>query len=88
MIDEPIGRHPTDRIRYAVREYGKEAVTHYRVMERFTRHTLIQVKLETGRTHQIRVHMAHVRFPLVGDTFYPWTVSNAFRLRRMNLKPS
>ncbi len=69
-VDEPIGRHPTDRIRYAVRESGKEAVTHYRVMERFARHTLIQVKLETGRTHQIRVHMAHVRFPLVGDTLY------------------
>jgi 23S rRNA pseudouridine1911/1915/1917 synthase len=69
-VDEPIGRHPTDRIRYAVRESGKEAVTHYRVMERFARHTLIQVKLETGRTHQIRVHMAYVRFPLVGDALY------------------
>lgn len=69
-VDEPIGRHPTDRIRYAVRENGKEAVTHYRVMERFARHTSIRVKLETGRTHQIRVHMAHVRFPLVGDMLY------------------
>jgi 23S rRNA pseudouridine1911/1915/1917 synthase len=69
-IDEPIGRHPTDRKRYAVRENGKHAVTHYRVGQRFTRHTLVQVKLETGRTHQIRVHMAHIRFPLLGDQVY------------------
>ena len=69
-IDEPIGRHPTERKQFAVRESGKEAVTHYRVIERFSKHTLIQVKLETGRTHQIRVHMAHVRFPLVGDPMY------------------
>lgn len=69
-IDEPIGRHPTDRKMFAVRENGKEAVTHYRVLERFAKHTMIQVKLETGRTHQIRVHMAHVRFPLIGDPMY------------------
>lgn len=69
-VDEPIGRHPTDRKRYAVRENGKHAVTHYRVGRRFTRHTLVQVKLETGRTHQIRVHMAHIRFPLLGDQVY------------------
>ncbi len=69
-IDEPIGRHPTDRLRYAVNRDGKEAVTHYRVMTRFKRHTHIQVKLETGRTHQIRVHMGHVRFPLLGDPLY------------------
>ncbi len=69
-IDEPIGRHPSDRLRFTVREQGKDAVTHYRVKERFTRHTLIQVKLETGRTHQIRVHMAHIRYPLVGDPLY------------------
>jgi 23S rRNA pseudouridine1911/1915/1917 synthase len=69
-VDEPIGRHPSDRLRYVVRESGKEAVTHYRVVQRFTRHTLIQAKLETGRTHQIRVHMAHVRFPLLGDPLY------------------
>ncbi|MDP3876651.1 MAG: 23S rRNA pseudouridine(1911/1915/1917) synthase RluD [Methylobacter sp.] len=69
-VDEPIGRHPTDRKRYAVRENGKDAVTHYRVSQRFTRHTLVQVKLETGRTHQIRVHMAHIRFPLLGDQVY------------------
>ena len=69
-VDEPIGRHPTERKRYAVRENGKPAVTHYRVGQRFTRHTLVQVKLETGRTHQIRVHMAHIRFPLLGDQVY------------------
>lgn len=69
-IDEPIGRHPTDRKRYSVRKTGKDAVTHYRVVERFARHTLIRVKLETGRTHQIRVHMAYVHFPLVGDPVY------------------
>lgn len=69
-LDEPIGRHPTDRKKFAVREGGKPAVTHYRVLERFLRNTLIQVKLETGRTHQIRVHMAHLRMPLVGDPMY------------------
>jgi 23S rRNA pseudouridine1911/1915/1917 synthase len=69
-VDEPIARHPTDRKRYAVRESGKDSVTHYRVEKRFTRHTFVQVKLETGRTHQIRVHMAHIRYPLVGDQVY------------------
>ena len=69
-IDEPIGRHPHDRLRYVVRDDGKEAVTHYRVITRFQRHTHIQCKLETGRTHQIRVHMAHVNFPLLGDQLY------------------
>ncbi len=69
-VDEPIARHPTDRKRYAVKESGKEAVTHYRVVKRFTHYTQIQVKLETGRTHQIRVHMAHIRFPLLGDPVY------------------
>ncbi|MGZ8955581.1 MAG: 23S rRNA pseudouridine(1911/1915/1917) synthase RluD [Methylovulum sp.] len=69
-VDEPIARHPTDRKRYAVRESGKEAVTHYRVVQRFSHHTLIRVKLETGRTHQIRVHMAHIRYPLLGDQVY------------------
>ncbi len=69
-INEPIGRHPHDRIRYTVREEGREAVTHYRVIQRFKRHSLIWVKLETGRTHQIRVHMAHLHYPLVGDPLY------------------
>ncbi|MGR9085856.1 MAG: 23S rRNA pseudouridine(1911/1915/1917) synthase RluD [Gammaproteobacteria bacterium] len=69
-IDEPIGRHAADRKRYVVRESGKPAVTHYRVLQRFSQHTLIQVMLETGRTHQIRVHMAHIRYPLLGDPVY------------------
>lgn len=69
-VDEPIGRHPIDRKRNAVREDGKPAVTHYRLEQRFKRHTLVRVKLETGRTHQIRVHMAYINYPLVGDQVY------------------
>ena len=69
-VDEPIGRHPVDRKRFAVRLGGKDSVTHYRVAERFPGHTLLRVKLETGRTHQIRVHMGHIRHPLVGDAMY------------------
>lgn len=69
-VDAPIGRHPVDRKRNAVRRDGKEAVTHYRLEQRFKRHTLIRVKLETGRTHQIRVHMSHINYPLVGDQVY------------------
>jgi len=65
-----IGRHRVQRTRMAVREGGREAVSHYRVMARFRAHTHIRVKLETGRTHQIRVHMAHIHFPLVGDPLY------------------
>jgi len=69
-VDEPIGRHPTDRKRFAVREDGKPSVTHYRISERLPGHTLLRVKLETGRTHQIRVHMLHIRHPLLGDPVY------------------
>lgn len=69
-VDAPIGRHPANRLRMAVRESGKPAITHYRVIERYRAHTLIQVKLETGRTHQIRVHMSYIRYPLVGDHAY------------------
>jgi 23S rRNA pseudouridine1911/1915/1917 synthase len=69
-IEEPIGRHPVDRLRMSVRENGKPAVTHYRVLERYAAHTYIQVELETGRTHQIRVHFAFRRHPLIGDQVY------------------
>ncbi len=69
-IEKPIGRHSVDRKRMAVREEGKEAVTHYRISEKFRVHTLVSVQLETGRTHQIRVHMSSVGFPLLGDITY------------------
>jgi 23S rRNA pseudouridine1911/1915/1917 synthase len=70
MVDAPLGRHPVDRQRMAVTPGGKPAVTHYRVLRRFRTHALLRVKLETGRTHQIRVHMAHIRWPLLGDPVY------------------
>lgn len=69
-VNEPIARHPVNRQRMAVIKTGREAITHYRVRERFRRHTMIDVQLETGRTHQIRVHMAHIKCPLLGDPVY------------------
>lgn len=71
-VDEPIGRSMGDRLRQAVRdeEDGKRAVTHYRLRERFRAHSLLQCQLETGRTHQIRVHLAHVGHALIGDPLY------------------
>jgi 23S rRNA pseudouridine1911/1915/1917 synthase len=69
-IDEPIGRHRSLRTRMAVRADGRPAVTHYRIAERFRGHTLLAVQLETGRTHQIRVHLGHIGYPVVGDPVY------------------
>ncbi|MGL4731003.1 MAG: RluA family pseudouridine synthase [Clostridium sp.] len=70
VIDAPIGRHPVQRIKMAVVRDGKRAVTHYKVVERFKGYTLVKCNLETGRTHQIRVHMCHIGHPLVGDEVY------------------
>ena len=84
-VDAPVGRHKTMRTRMAVTEHGKPAVTHYRVIARYRGHTHIHLTLETGRTHQIRVHMAHVKHPLVGDRDYggrrrlPKNISPALR---------
>ncbi|OTA17968.1 ribosomal large subunit pseudouridine synthase C [Xenorhabdus vietnamensis] len=69
-VEEPISRHPTKRTHMAVHPMGKPAVTHYRVMEHFRAYTRLRLRLETGRTHQIRVHMAHIKHPLVGDPLY------------------
>jgi 23S rRNA pseudouridine1911/1915/1917 synthase len=70
VVDAPIGRHPRQRTRMAVVDSGKPAMTHYRVITRFRAHTHVAVRLETGRTHQIRVHMAYRGYPLVGDPVY------------------
>jgi 23S rRNA pseudouridine1911/1915/1917 synthase len=69
-VDAPIARHGVDRKRMSVREGGRAAVTHYRVIKRYRAHTHISVQLETGRTHQIRVHLTHIHHPLVGDPVY------------------
>ncbi|MCX7904359.1 MAG: RluA family pseudouridine synthase [Caloramator sp.] len=79
-IDKPIGRHPIHRKKMAVVENGKRAVTHFKVLERYKENTLIEARLETGRTHQIRVHMASIGHPLVGDPVY------GFRKQKFNLK--
>ncbi|PAY02110.1 23S rRNA pseudouridine(1911/1915/1917) synthase RluD [Pseudoalteromonas sp. HM-SA03] len=70
MIEKPIGRHATKRTHMAVHEMGKPAITHYRVAEKFRAHTRLRLRLETGRTHQIRVHMAYLNHPLIGDQLY------------------
>ncbi|MDV5227955.1 23S rRNA pseudouridine(1911/1915/1917) synthase RluD [Providencia rettgeri] len=70
MVEEPISRHPTKRTHMAVHPMGKPAETHYRIMEHFRAHTRLRLRLETGRTHQIRVHMAHINHPLIGDPLY------------------
>jgi 23S rRNA pseudouridine1911/1915/1917 synthase len=70
MVDEPIGRHPTKRTHMAITFSGRPSVTHYRVLEKYRLHTRLRLRLETGRTHQIRVHMAHITHPLIGDPVY------------------
>lgn len=80
IVNAPIGRHPVDRIKMAVMKDGREAVTHYKVIERFGDYTLVKCNLETGRTHQIRVHMAHIGHPLVGDNVY------GYKKQKFNLK--
>ncbi|MFQ3209405.1 MAG: 23S rRNA pseudouridine1911/1915/1917 synthase [Colwellia sp.] len=70
LVDEPIGRHSTKRTQMAVSFIGRPSVTHYRVMEKYRLHTRLRLRLETGRTHQIRVHMSHITHPLVGDPVY------------------
>jgi 23S rRNA pseudouridine1911/1915/1917 synthase len=77
-VDAPIGRHPSQRTRMAVVASGKPAVTHYRVRKRFAAHTLLECDLETGRTHQIRVHLASIGYPLEGDPVYAGRAPSAF----------
>lgn len=85
-IDEPIGRHPRERKKMAVVADGKPAVTHYRVLKKFPKHTHIQVQLETGRTHQIRVHMTHLRHPIVGDQTYAPRIQHKFPRQALHAK--
>jgi 23S rRNA pseudouridine1911/1915/1917 synthase len=83
-IDAPIGRHPVQRTRMAVVAGGKPAITHYRVRKRFAAHTLLECDLETGRTHQIRVHLASIGHPLEGDPVYAGKARAAFRLQALH----
>ena len=69
-IDKPIGRHPMERKKMCITEHGKRAVTHYKVLERFGKYTYLKCRLETGRTHQIRVHLASIGHPILGDMVY------------------
>ncbi len=71
-IRQPVGRHQTKRVKMQVTERGKEAVTHFKVKEKFRRHSFLEISLETGRTHQIRVHLAWKGYPIVGDKLYGW----------------
>lgn len=85
-INAPIGRHPTDRKKMAINERnGKEAITHYKVLKRFQQYTYIECSLETGRTHQIRVHMASIGHPLLGDEIYAGNRKCPFKLQGQTL---
>ena len=91
-VEAPIGRHPFKRTHMAVKENGKSATTHYRIIKHFPAHTYLKVILETGRTHQIRVHLTHIGYPIVGDPTYgkglkiPAKCSEALRQTLMNFK--
>lgn len=86
VVDRPVGRHPTDRKKMAVNERnGKRAVTHYRVLRRFQKYTYVECVLETGRTHQIRVHMASIGHPVLGDEVYATGKSSPFKLEGQTL---
>ena len=91
-VDQPMARHATKRTLMAVHPMGKPAVTHYRIMENFRNYTRLRLRLETGRTHQIRVHMAHIAHPLLGDQTYggrprpPKNASEAFTEVLRNFK--
>jgi len=80
IVDANLGRHPIEKIKMAVVKDGRNAVTHYKIIERFKTNTLVECRLETGRTHQIRVHMAHIGHPLVGDPVY------GYKKQRFNLE--
>ena len=80
IVNAPLARHPVDRKRIAVIKDGRQAVTHYHVLQRFNNSTLVECRLETGRTHQIRVHMAHIGHPLIGDPVY------GYKKQRFNLQ--
>jgi len=91
-VDEPIGRDPRDRVKQAVTTSGKDATTHYRAIDRFKSHTHVKAILETGRTHQIRVHLSHVGHPLIGDPIYggrvrfPKKASEELKVALLNFK--
>ena len=91
-VDEPIGRDPKDRVKQAVTTSGKDATTHYRAIDRFKSHTHVKAILETGRTHQIRVHLSHVGHPLIGDPIYggrvrfPKKASEELKVALLNFK--